>query len=42
MDISLRTRAEQLANDIAGQTRTGKDFNDLMRLMMKSTMGCYC
>jgi transposase-like protein len=38
MDASLRTRAEELASDIAGQARTAEDLNDLMRLMMKSAM----
>ena len=36
MDASLRTRAEQLANEIAGQAETAEDLNNLMRLMMKS------
>ncbi len=38
MDASLRTRAEELANDIAGQAKTAEDLNDLLRLMMKSAM----
>jgi transposase-like protein len=36
MDTSLRTRAEQLAKEIAGQAKTAEDLNELMRLMMKS------
>ena len=38
MDVSLRTRAEQLAGEIASQARTAEDLNDLMRLMMKSAL----
>jgi transposase-like protein len=38
MDASLRTRAEQLAGEIAGQARTAEDLNSLMRLMMKSAL----
>ena len=38
MDDSLRTRAEQLASEIAGQARTAEDLNGLMRLMMKSAL----
>ena len=38
MDASLRTRAEQLASEIAGQAETADDLNSLMRLMMKSAM----
>ena len=38
MDASLQTRAEQLAKEIAGQAETVDDLNDLMRLMMKSTI----
>jgi putative transposase len=38
MDASLRSKAEQLAQDIAGQARTAEDLNDLMRLMMKSAL----
>jgi transposase-like protein len=38
MDASLRTRAELLANEMAGQAKTAEDLNDLMRLMMKSAM----
>jgi len=36
MDVSLRTRAEQLASEIASQAKTAEDLNGLMRLMMKS------
>jgi transposase-like protein len=38
MDASLRTRAEQLASEIAGQAKTAEDLNGLMRLMMKSAL----
>jgi len=38
MDDSLRTRAEQLAGEIAGQAKTAEDLNGLMRLMMKSAL----
>ena len=38
MDASLRIRAEELANDIAGQAKSAGDLNDLMRLMMKSAI----
>ena len=38
MDSSLRTRAEQLASEIAGQAKTAEDLNGLMRLMMKSAL----
>jgi len=38
MDASLRTRAELLASEIAGQAETAEDLNNLMRLMMKSAM----
>ena len=38
MDASLRTRAEELAKDMASQAETAEDLNSLMRLMMKSTM----
>jgi len=36
MDVSLQSRAEQLANEFAGQATTVKELNELMRLMMKS------
>ena len=38
MDAALRSRAEQLASEIAGQARTIEDLNGLMRLMMKSAL----
>jgi putative transposase len=38
MDVSLRSRAEQLASEIASQAKTAEDLNDLMRLMMKSAL----
>jgi putative transposase len=38
MDASLRSKAEQLAGEIAGQARTAEDLNGLMRLMMKSAL----
>ena len=38
MDISLQTRAEQLASEFASQARTAEDLNGLMRLMMKSAL----
>ncbi len=38
MDATLRTRAEQLASEIASQAATAEDLNGLMRLMMKSAL----
>lgn len=38
MDASLRSRAEQLAGEMAGQATTVEDLNGLMRLMMKSAL----
>lgn len=38
MDASLRTRAEELAAEMASQAKTADDLNGLMRLMMKSAM----
>jgi putative transposase len=38
MDASLQSRAQQLANEMAGQARTIEDLNGLMRLMMKSAL----
>ncbi len=38
MDTSLRSKAEQLASEIATQARTAEDLNGLMRLMMKSAL----
>ena len=36
MDAALRTKAERLAGEMAGQAETIEDLNNLMRLMMKS------
>jgi putative transposase len=36
MDVSLQSRAEQLANEFASQATTVEELNELMRLMMKS------
>jgi putative transposase len=38
MDASLRSRAEQLANEFASHATTAEDLNGLMRLMMKSAL----
>jgi putative transposase len=38
MDVALQTRADQLANEMAGQARTIEDINDLMRRMMKAAL----
>jgi putative transposase len=38
MDASLRTKAEQLATEMAGQLTTIEDLNGLMRVMMKSAL----
>jgi len=38
MEASLRSKAEQLAGEIAAQARTAEDLNGLMRLMMKSAL----
>jgi putative transposase len=38
MDASLRSRAEQLASEMAGQATTVEDLSGLMRLMMKSAL----
>lgn len=38
MDASLRSRAEQLATEFAGQAQTAEDLNGFMRLMMKSAL----
>ena len=40
MDASLRTRAEQLATEFAGQAQTAEDLNGFMRLMMRSALEC--
>jgi hypothetical protein len=34
MDASLRTRAEQLATEFAGQAQTAEDLNGFMRLIV--------
>jgi hypothetical protein len=36
MDVSLQSRAEQLANEFASQATTIEELDELMRLMMKS------
>lgn len=38
MDASLRTRAEQLATEFAGQAQTAEDLNGFVRLMMQSAL----
>jgi putative transposase len=38
MDVALQTRAEELANEMAGQARTIEDLNELMRRMMKAAL----
>jgi putative transposase len=38
MDVSLQSRAERLAGEIAGQARTVEDLNGLLRSMMKSAL----
>ena len=38
MDVALRTRAEQLAQEFAAEASTIDDLNGLMRLMMKSAL----
>lgn len=38
MDASIRSRAEQLAREMAGEATTIEDLNGLMRLMMKSAL----
>lgn len=38
MDVSLRSKAEQLAGEMASQAKTAEDLNGLMRLMMKSAL----
>ena len=38
MDASLRTQAEKLAREMAGQAKTVEDLNSLMRSMMKSAL----
>jgi transposase-like protein len=38
MDVALRSKAEQLASEMASQVKTAEDLNGLMRLMMKSAL----
>jgi putative transposase len=38
MEITLQSRAEQLANEMAGQAQTIEDLNKLMRGMMKAAL----
>ena len=38
MDVSLRSRVEQLAKDCAGQVETAEELNGLMQLMVKSAL----
>ena len=38
MDVSLRSRAEQLADEFAGQAQTAEDLNGMIRLMMKTAL----
>ena len=38
MDVTLQSRTEQLANEMADQARTIEDLNKLMRGMMKSAL----
>ena len=38
MDASLRSRAEQLANEFAGQAESAEDLNGMIRLMVKSAL----
>jgi putative transposase len=38
MDVTLRSKAEQLAGEMASQAKTAEDLNGLMRLMMKSAL----
>lgn len=38
MDAVLRSRAEQIAAEFAGQATTAHELNDLMQLMMKSAL----
>jgi putative transposase len=38
MDASLRSRAEQLANEFSSQATTAEELNSFMRLMMKSAL----
>ena len=38
MDAELRSKAEELASEIAGQAKTAEDLQGLMGLMMKSAL----
>lgn len=38
MDVSLRSRAEQLATEFANEARSAEDLNGFLRLMMKSAL----
>ena len=38
MDASLRSKAEELASEIASQAKTAEDLQGLMGLMMKSAL----
>lgn len=38
MDVSLRSRAEQLANEFASQAESAEDLNGMIRLMVKSAL----
>src|SRR5437016_7623462 len=38
MDVSLRSRAEQLATEFASQAKTAEDLNGMIRLMVKSAL----
>jgi len=38
MDASLQSRAEELAEEMAGEAKTVEDLNGLLRLMMKSAI----
>src|ERR1044072_358953 len=38
MDAILKTQAEQLANELAGQVTTLDDLNGLMRTLMKTAL----
>ena len=38
MDDSLRSKAKELAGDIANHARTAEDLNELLGLMMKAAL----
>src|SRR3990172_12074945 len=38
MDVSLQTRAEELAMELAGQVQTIEDLNGMLRAMTKATL----